>query len=314
MPPAETAATSAIASLGAQRARGAPEVSRHLPQMAFQKISILALQAAPVEPRLAGRRIRDRSTIGGRFTGRGQIPNGPDYRQPCPADQGWFRGLPIAASAVLETACERWRSALDGEYATAAVYATGIRPSPKRSRVKSQPLTPAVPESYPTEKWTRTGLRSILQRVGLPVILPPPMDRTDVATTERQPKLLSWRQRCLAAAVAAGLAALLAVAVALKPSPLGLGTHQQLGLPPCSFQVLFGWPCPSCGMTTSSAHLVRGQLFGALRANVGGTLLGLIAVVAAPGWRFRPRGAGGGFGRPMSASRPGWPQESSLSP
>ena len=82
--------------------------------------------------------------------------------------------------------------------------------------------------------------------------------------------------------MAAGLAALLAVAVALKPSPLGLGTHQQLGLPPCSFQVLFGWPCPSCGMTTSWAHLVRGQLFGALRANVGGTLLGLIAVAATP--------------------------------
>ena len=35
-------------------------------------------------------------------------------------------------------------------------------------------------------------------------------------------------------------------------------------------------------MTTSWAHLVRGQLPSALRANVGGTLLGLLALLATP--------------------------------
>jgi len=35
-------------------------------------------------------------------------------------------------------------------------------------------------------------------------------------------------------------------------------------------------------MTTSWAHLVRGELIGALRANAGGTLLGIMAMVAVP--------------------------------
>ncbi len=86
----------------------------------------------------------------------------------------------------------------------------------------------------------------------------------------------------MATALALGLLALLAVAALLKPDPRGLGTHQQFGLPPCTFRFLFGWPCPSCGMTTSWAHVVRGQLIGALKVNVGGTLLATLAVVAVP--------------------------------
>ncbi|MGE0533718.1 MAG: DUF2752 domain-containing protein [Pirellulales bacterium] len=76
-----------------------------------------------------------------------------------------------------------------------------------------------------------------------------------------------------------GLATLLAVAVWLEPNPRGRGTHQQLGLPPCSFVMLLDMPCPACGMTTSWAHFVRGQLPSALRANVGGTLLAAIATM-----------------------------------
>jgi hypothetical protein len=81
--------------------------------------------------------------------------------------------------------------------------------------------------------------------------------------------------------VGIGLAAMLAIAAWLQPSPTGQGTHRQLGLPPCSFQFLFGLPCPSCGMTTSWAHFVRGQWSAALRANVGGTVLAAVAVVVA---------------------------------
>ncbi len=72
-----------------------------------------------------------------------------------------------------------------------------------------------------------------------------------------------------------GLAALslLLVAATLRPSPLGFGTHRQLGLPPCTFMALWNMPCPSCGMTTSFAYFVRGDLVSAFRCNVGGTLL-----------------------------------------
>ncbi len=86
----------------------------------------------------------------------------------------------------------------------------------------------------------------------------------------------------MATVLALGLLSLLAVAALLKPDPRGLGTHQQFGLPPCTFRFLFGRPCPSCGMTTSWAHVVRGQLIGALKANLGGTLLATLAVVVAP--------------------------------
>jgi hypothetical protein len=82
--------------------------------------------------------------------------------------------------------------------------------------------------------------------------------------------------------VGGGLLALLAVAAMLQPSPLGYGTHQQLGLPPCSFSEIFGIRCPSCGMTTSWAYFVRGQLLPSLRANSGGTLLGMLAALMGP--------------------------------
>ena len=93
---------------------------------------------------------------------------------------------------------------------------------------------------------------------------------------------LSGRDRLTATALAVGLLVLLAAAALLKPDPRGLGTHQQFGLPPCTFRFLFGRPCPTCGMTTAWAHLVRGQLIAALRANAGGTLLAALAVVSVP--------------------------------
>jgi hypothetical protein len=74
----------------------------------------------------------------------------------------------------------------------------------------------------------------------------------------------------------------LAVAYHLDPSPQNRGTHQQLGLPPCTVVVVTGHRCPACGMTTAWAHLVRGHWIGAFRANVGGALLGLLTLLAVP--------------------------------
>lgn len=78
------------------------------------------------------------------------------------------------------------------------------------------------------------------------------------------------------------LIGLLITAAQLQPDSRGLGTHQQLGLPPCTFQVLFRMRCPACGMTTAWAHFTHGQLAAALEASVGGTLLAVLALVFGP--------------------------------
>ena len=97
----------------------------------------------------------------------------------------------------------------------------------------------------------------------------------------KQPKLPRC-QRLWLAALGSGLLAMLILAGLLRPDCRGYGTHQQLGLPACTFNRVFGYRCPSCGMTTSWAHLVRGRVIRAVRANAGGTLLGVIAMIAGP--------------------------------
>ncbi|QDV43644.1 hypothetical protein Enr13x_35010 [Stieleria neptunia] len=91
-------------------------------------------------------------------------------------------------------------------------------------------------------------------------------------------RLGAWLLRIAAAGVAALLVGLLATAWTLQPDSSGLGTHHQLGLPPCSIRVLFGIRCPSCGMTTSWAHAMNGDFLAAARANVGGFLLAFYAL------------------------------------
>jgi hypothetical protein len=100
------------------------------------------------------------------------------------------------------------------------------------------------------------------------------------------PVLRNW-VRGMLLGVAIGLTAVFVVAFWLSPyqpdgSPRRLATHQQLGLPPCTFYFVTGLPCPSCGMTTSFALLVRGDVPNSLRANAVGTLLALFCLALIP--------------------------------
>ncbi len=72
-------------------------------------------------------------------------------------------------------------------------------------------------------------------------------------------------KRIGAAAGLAGIIGAFALALALKPDPRGMGTHQQLGMPPCTMYMLIGLPCPTCGLTTAFAHVVRLQVLDAIR-------------------------------------------------
>ena len=70
-----------------------------------------------------------------------------------------------------------------------------------------------------------------------------------------------------------------ALAVSLEPDPRGFGTHQRLGLPPCTFRSMFNISCPSCGMTSSFANFVRGRFRQAAEANSAGVVLAIICAV-----------------------------------
>ena len=89
---------------------------------------------------------------------------------------------------------------------------------------------------------------------------------------------LSRRSRFLAAVVGTGLLSVLLLASQLRPDPRGWGTHEQLGLPPCTF----------LSMTTAWAQVTHGRPLDALQTHATGSLLalgtlatGLTAVVVA---------------------------------
>lgn len=71
------------------------------------------------------------------------------------------------------------------------------------------------------------------------------------------------------------------VAAWLNPDPHLHGTHTQLGLPPCLSVVLFGRPCPGCGMTTSISNLVHGHFVDAFRAHPFGPPMYLLYTLSA---------------------------------
>lgn len=85
------------------------------------------------------------------------------------------------------------------------------------------------------------------------------------------------------------LLSLLVVGVAryLNPAGSGQGTHEQLGLPPCTFHLLTGHGCPGCGLTTSFAHLARGHLASAFHSNPVGVLLFTTIVLFVPYFVYR---------------------------
>lgn len=87
--------------------------------------------------------------------------------------------------------------------------------------------------------------------------------------------------RVLAGVMLAGSASVLSVALWLRPDVHGTGTHQQLGLPPCSLMTVTGIPCPTCGMTTSFSLAAHGHLWDAIVNQPAGGLLAIITAAIA---------------------------------
>jgi hypothetical protein len=118
------------------------------------------------------------------------------------------------------------------------------------------------------------------------------MSFSPTSTEERRepldvvPVLGTWVRGSLLG-IALGLVTVFVIACRLDPynadgTPRRMETHRQLNLPPCSFKVTTGLPCPSCGMTTSFALLMHGDLVNSLRANAVGTLLAVVGLAFVP--------------------------------
>ena len=90
------------------------------------------------------------------------------------------------------------------------------------------------------------------------------------------PFKVSQKTRVIACIAMVAIVAVFVIATQLTPDRKGFGTHRQLGLPACRFRQFTGLNCPQCGMTTSFAHIVRGQAVEAWRANPCGLPLAFI--------------------------------------
>jgi hypothetical protein len=92
---------------------------------------------------------------------------------------------------------------------------------------------------------------------------------------------LDTSQRVMGAVVALGCGFVLLVARLLTPDPRGVGTHQQLGLPPCFTLTALHIPCPFCGMTTAFSLMAHGRVAQAFVTQPAGALAFVLAGVAA---------------------------------
>ncbi len=88
------------------------------------------------------------------------------------------------------------------------------------------------------------------------------------------------RSRAAAALVFVASLTLLALAAYLDASSSGIGTHQQLGLPPCGMLMSTGIPCATCGMTTAFSHAAHGRLIESFITQPAGALLALATAMA----------------------------------
>ena len=101
----------------------------------------------------------------------------------------------------------------------------------------------------------------------------------------------AWSSRVAWSALSLLGAVVLIAARLLPPSASGLGTHLALGLPPCSFLVWSGLPCPTCGLTTAFSYAARFELAHSLRAHpLGLPLFTLVLLLVAYALRALVRG------------------------
>ena len=120
----------------------------------------------------------------------------------------------------------------------------------------------------------------------LPVPSSPPVLAEAPAQAELDPIVLATQQR-LAVRIWCTFIFVLCVSMLgmglyLTPSADGVGTHQQLNLPPCGWLSTLGFPCPTCGCTTAVSYLSHGHLIRSFLTQPFGFTVGLLGAVLVP--------------------------------
>ncbi|MEM6332547.1 MAG: DUF2752 domain-containing protein [Planctomycetota bacterium] len=88
-------------------------------------------------------------------------------------------------------------------------------------------------------------------------------------------------RRIVATLIALPALAVLTIAAFVTPDAAGYGTHTQLGLPPCGFELATGLPCATCGMTTAFAHAADGNFVASFLTQPAGFVLAVLTAVTA---------------------------------
>ncbi len=100
--------------------------------------------------------------------------------------------------------------------------------------------------------------------------------KSSIHSSAARARRATMRTRVVAAFGALGALAVLALAAFLRPASEGFGTHEQLGMPPCTWTAVLHKPCPTCGMTTSFAHAANGSLLASFTTQPFGAFLALL--------------------------------------
>jgi len=87
-------------------------------------------------------------------------------------------------------------------------------------------------------------------------------------------------QRFASAVVALLSGVLLSVSAWLEPAAAGHGTHEQLGLEPCTFLAVTDLPCPMCGATTTFSLMAELRWFEGVMNQPFAALLFLLTVMS----------------------------------
>lgn len=98
---------------------------------------------------------------------------------------------------------------------------------------------------------------------------------------------VQWWVRGVLLAMAAVVCVVFVIATQVQPykadgTAKRQASHTSIGMAPCRFQEVANMPCPSCGMTTSFALLVRGDVINSMRANWVGTGLAVFCALFVP--------------------------------